>query len=314
MIFKTRLSILFTILISLISFYSQAQTPTKYYFLMHASIDGVTLLPCEPEIAHYYSFIDPYTVNSEVITYYYLDDKKFLVESYVGNQLNSRKTFHFNGKKALEEKLVTFIVGSAGAVDGNNVSLYVEQFKTITAWDTAGVKTLKNGVGYTNFYDVKGNLISQKIYVERQNTNILSAYKVFYTNQQLMVESTNKKGIKYILSSTGDTLVNNYEGTFISKFSNDSVYTHFNLTQRFEMYNYTFNFVNNGKHYPNGNKIFEILPNGKHVYYYYNGQIMAEGFWKNGYKQGDWKWYDKNGKETNKNTFEKFDLFRDAVK
>jgi hypothetical protein len=161
-IFKAQVNILFTILISLFSFNSQAQNPTKYYFLNHASIEGVTLLPCEPEIAQYYSFIDPYTVNSDVISYYFLDGKKFMVESYVGNQLNSRKTFHFNGKKALEEKLVTVIVGSAEAVDGNNVSLYVEQFKAITAWDTAGVKTLKNGVGYTNFHDVKGNLISQK--------------------------------------------------------------------------------------------------------------------------------------------------------
>ena len=81
--------------------------------------------------------------------------------------------------------MVTFIVGSAGAVDGNNVSLYVEQFKTITAWDTAGVKTLKNGVGYTNFYDVKGNLICQKNFISGINTNMLGSYKVFYTNQQL---------------------------------------------------------------------------------------------------------------------------------
>jgi hypothetical protein len=75
MIFKAPLSILqffCVMLISLVSFTTQAQTPTKYYFLNHASIEGVTLLPCEPEIAQYYSFIDPYTVNSEVISYYYV--------------------------------------------------------------------------------------------------------------------------------------------------------------------------------------------------------------------------------------------------
>jgi antitoxin component YwqK of YwqJK toxin-antitoxin module len=292
--------------------FSQVQIEQKFYFIQHHSLEGLKLIPCSKDVATHYSIVDPEILTNTYVTYYYLNGKKFMLENYESRQLQSRKVYHPNGKKCYVEKRTMEVVGSAGTSYGNNVQLYQFPLKMISAWDTSGIRTLKDGEGVVNEYDYKGNLRHVKSYKNQRIYTIMYKSTGYYSNGKIMFEEENnglidnRSLIKYVLNEQGDTLVKKGTGKFISKFSNDSLYV------IYDWYNGKIA-ANTQFFFPNGKVQNEILTDEKFTYYYDNGQIRVSGEWQKGNRFGEWRWFDRKGKLVEQKTFDKFDLFKDAV-
>lgn len=283
---------------------SQNETSKKFYYVQHVSIDGNKFMSCSKEMATHYTKVDPEVKNKEYVTYYFLNGKKYMVEYYLGQNLQSRKTYHYNGKKCSVERRNLEVVGSAGSAYGNNVGLYIYTFNIKSAWDTLGNKTLKRGKGVVTEYDSLGNIIYSKTHKFKGVHSIAYNTKYYYKNGQLIIEL--KEGsFNYIFDENGDTLVKNGFGEVVSKYTNDSVFAEYTFKKGKVQENISY-------YFPNGQLKNKISPNGDFVYYYDNGQIRLSGEWKKNMKFGEWTWYDREGKVLDKKTFEEFDLFRDA--
>ena len=47
------------------------------------------------------------------------------------------------------------------------------------------------------------------------------------------------------------------------------------------------------------------MPDGKFTHYHPDGEVQITGSYKNGKQVGDWKYYDENGKQVDKDEFRK---------
>ena len=284
--------------------FSQAQLPQKFYYIQHFSPVGLNLISCNKDIATHYSNLDAELVSNDFITYYYMSGKKYMVEYYEKKEIQSRKTYHYNGKKCFVEKRTMEATGSAGSAYGHNVQLYQFPFKMISAWDTSGIKTLKDGEGILNMYDSNGKL--KRVNSFKNQGIYTNEYKSmgYYNNGKIMFEK-NLGLLNYVLDEKGDTIIKNGTGNFVSKYSNDSLYANTYWGNGLLRQNIQYFF-------PNGQAQNDIFSDDKFTFYYDNGQVRISGEWDKGNKFGEWKWFDRKGKLLEQKTFEKFDLFRDA--
>ena len=296
----------YTLLCFLIIQLSLFGQTAKFFFIQHLSANGLQMISCKESIATHYSTVDPDLVTSGYVNYYFMNGGLHSAEYYENRILEKKKVYHKNGKKSYVERRTMEEIGSAGMIDGYNVPLYVFPLQLVAAWDTNGQKIAKDGNGLVMETDTSGNLLCLRKIKKVNVYTITEELQGFYRNGNFMFQRNGDR-IIYAKNISGDTVIHNGNGFFISHFSNDSLFAQFI---------YHNGMISNDVqyYYPNGQKQNAVnLPDGKCVYYYDNGQIRLSGEWLKGNKYGEWNWYNKKGALVEKKVYTEFNLFRDRM-